>query len=117
MKTTFRSVFLTSENHRCTAAFYRDVAGLDLEEVRHGDYAYWKVDENGMQLAIHDAKAFASYAFPARAESNLTNLYFHVDDFQKFLAHLEQLNIPHEIEGEVATATDPDGRKVLFGTA
>ncbi len=28
-----------------------------------------------MQLAIHDAEAFADYAFPPAAGSNLTHLY------------------------------------------
>lgn len=71
-----------------------------------------------MQLAIHDAKAFAEYAYPPLSNSNLTHLYFKIEDQRTFLAHLESLGImPLAIDDVVVTVTDPDGRNVMFGTA
>jgi hypothetical protein len=48
MKTKLRGIFLTSEHPDKTTALYRDVAGLELEQV--GDpstYVYWKQDQDG----------------------------------------------------------------------
>ncbi|MDB5343023.1 MAG: hypothetical protein JWP89_1400 [Schlesneria sp.] len=119
MKTKLRGIFLTSEHPEQTAAFYRDVAGLDLEQV--GDpstYIYWKLDQDGLQLAIHDAQKFADYAYPAQATSNVTHLYFQIERHERFLEHLQQLHIqPHAIDDIVITVVDPDGRMVMFGTA
>lgn len=71
-----------------------------------------------MQLAIHDAEAFAAYAHPPNPASNLTHLYFKIDDRTAFLAHLNGLGItPHAVDDVVVTVADPDGRKVMFGTA
>jgi len=119
MKAIFRSVFLTSDQPERTAAFYRDVAGLALEAIGEGgSYVYWRLDADGMQIAIHDANAFADYTHPAVADSNLTHLYFEIADLQAFLAHLEVLGLqPYAIDDVVVTVVDPDGRKVLFGTA
>ncbi len=71
-----------------------------------------------MQLAIHDAKAFAGYAYPAVSGSNLTHLYFKIEDQKAFLAHLDRLGVPLlSVDDVVVTVADPDGRKVMFGTA
>jgi len=76
-----RSVFLTSENPEVAARFYAQVAQLPMEKVGvEGGYIYWRMDWDGMQLAIHDAKAFADYAHPALPDSNLTHLYFSIED-------------------------------------
>ena len=119
MKTIFRGVFLTSEIPALTARFYREVAGLDLEQIgSEGGYVYWKTDENGVQLAIHGAKEFAEYTYPARLESNVTHLYFRVGSQEEFLEHLASLGVePYSTDGVVVTVVDPDGRKVMFGTA
>ena len=83
-----------------------------------GGYIYWRLDCNGMQLAVHDAKAFASYAYPSVASSNLTHLYFKIEDQQAFIAHLKRLGIsPLSFDEVVVTVSDPDGRAVMFGTA
>lgn len=119
MNPVLRGLFLTSEDPAKSAQFYRDVAKLDLEAV--GDpatYVYWRVDKAGFQFAIHDAKQFANYTHPARPESNLTHLYFKIEDRNQFLAHLRSLGMePYASDDVVITVEDPDGRKVLFGTA
>jgi hypothetical protein len=114
-----RGLFLTSEQPADTARFYREVAGLPMEQVgESGGYVYWRLDDGRMQLAIHDAKAFSDYTFPVVCGSNATQLYFHIEDQQAFRARLEQLGIePYSLDDVVVTVTDPDGRKVLFGTA
>ena len=119
MKTVLRGIFLTSENPTSTTKFYREVAGLDLEQVgSEGGYVYWKVDENGVQLAIHGAKEFADYTYPARSDSNVTHLYFKIGSQEEFLEHLASLGItPYSTDDVVVTVVDPDGRKVMFGTA
>jgi hypothetical protein len=116
---TLRGVFLTSDQPARTARFYSEVAALALDEVGEaGGYVYWKLDDGRMQLAIHDAKAFADYAFPPLAASNLTHLYFQIQDQGQFLERLRALDItPHAVDEVVVTIVDPDGRKVLFGTA
>ena len=118
MKTTLRGVFLTSDQPEMLAAFYRDVASLPLETVGSADYTYWMLDREGMQLAIHDAEAFADYAHPPLAGSNLTHLYFQIADLAAFLDNLKSSRIAtHAVDDVTATVIDPDGRKVLFGTA
>lgn len=114
-----RGVFLTSENPDATARFYEQVAQLPLERLGiEGGYVYWRVDREGIQLAIHDAKAFAEYAHPASPGSNLTHLYFGIEDLAGFLARLESLGLaPYATDEVVVTVVDPDGRKVMFGTA
>lgn len=51
-------------------------------------------------------------------EFNLTHLYFTISDRGDFLAHLDGLGIsPFTADDVVITVIDPDGRKVIFGTA
>lgn len=117
--TFLRGVFLTSEQPAVTAEFYREVVGLALEEMEsEPGYIYWRLDKDNVQIAIHDAEKFAEYSHPARQESNLTHLYFKIDSQEEFLDHLEQLGItPYLRDDVVVTLEDPDGRKVMFGTA
>ena len=119
MKPVFRGIFLTSEIPELTAKFYREVAGMDLEQMGDSSsYVYWKLDKDGMQLAIHDAQKFAAYAFPSRLDSNVTHLYFRVDSQVRFLELLKQLDVAlYSTDDVVVTVVDPDGRKVMFGTA
>jgi catechol 2,3-dioxygenase-like lactoylglutathione lyase family enzyme len=118
-ETTFRGVFLTSNDPEATARFYRDVAGLALEAVGSEEsYVYWKMDDGRIQLATHDAKAFADHSYPPRPDSNLTHLYFHIDDQNRFLDRLRALGVTEEHRDDVVvTVRDPDGRRALFGTA
>lgn len=116
--TSFRGVFLTSTDPAATAQFYRDIAGFPLEQAGEGGYSYWRLDRDGMQLAIHNAQAFAAYTYPPIRDSNLTHLYFHVEDHDAFIAHLRDLGVePFAVDDVVVTVVDPDGRKVMFGTA
>jgi hypothetical protein len=76
------------------------------------------MDHDGVQLAIHASDAFSSYTHPPLTGSNLTHLYFKIDDQAAFLSHLNRLQlIPFAVDGVVITVDDPDGRKVMFGTA
>jgi predicted enzyme related to lactoylglutathione lyase len=119
MSPVLRGVFLTSDDPAGTAAFYRDVANLELEQIGdEGGYVYWKIDKQGLQLAIHDAKPFTEYTHPVIRESNVTHLYFKIENQERFLEHLKSLNVtPYATDEVVVTITDPDGRKVMFGTA
>ena len=119
MNPLLRGIFLTSDDPASTARFYREVARLELEQIGDGStYVYWKVDMDGLQLAIHDARRFAHYTHPANSQSNLTHLYFKIESQQQFLEHLKTFGIePHAIDDVVVTVEDPDGRKVMFGTA
>lgn len=114
----FRGIFLTSDAPLETAQFSTEIAGVKLEEVSGGGYTYWKFDEGPTQLAIHEASSFAEYAHPANLESNLTHLYFKVASKDDFLRHLKSFNLsPHTVDEFNVIVLDPDGRKVLFGTA
>jgi hypothetical protein len=119
MQPLLRGIFLTSDHPAATAAFYREVARLPVEKVgKEPDYVYWKYDSHGMQLAIHDARQFAVYTNPPVTDSNVTHLYFKIASQEQFLAHLESQGItPFSADDVVVTVIDPDGRKVMFGTA
>jgi len=99
--------------------FYRDIAGLPLEQIGDSNtYCYWKLDKNGLQIAIHDARQFSAYTYPCRRESNVTHLYFNIESQQQFLEQLEHSGlVPAAIDEIVVTVADPDGRMVMFGTA
>jgi C4-dicarboxylate-specific signal transduction histidine kinase len=50
MSPALRGIFLTSKEPELTAKFYRDVAGLELEQIGDSEeYVYWKVDKAGLQ--------------------------------------------------------------------
>lgn len=119
MISVLRGIFLTSDEPEATARFYRDVAGVDLEQVGSAEsYRYWKLDRQGMQLAIHDARLFAAYTHPVCAASNVTHLYFKIEAQADFLEHLQRLGItPQAVDDVVVTVVDPDCRMVMFGTA
>ena len=118
MESTFRGVFLTCTDAEATAAFYRDIADLPLETAGDENYTYFILETGGVQLALHPAEAFADYAFPPVVESNLTHLYFRVPDQAEFLERIGRADVPLiAVDDVVVTVEDPDGRKVMFGTA
>jgi len=113
-----RGIFLTSQDPQRTASFYQNLALLKLVQVGHGEGAYWKSDEGGVQFAIHNATKFSAYSDPPLPGSNLTHLYFNIIDQQQFLERLQAANLaPYDTDDVVVTVMDPDGRKVMFGTA
>ena len=117
--TVLRGIFLTSSHPDRTAKFYEQVAQLALERVgEEGGYVYWRLDRDGMQLAIHASAPFAAYAHPPLPGSNLTHMYFKIESQEAFLSHLERIGLaPVAVDDVVVTIEDPDGRKVLFGLA
>ena len=118
MESTFRGVFLTCTDAEATAAFYREVADLPIEVAGDDDYTYFVADVDGVQIAFHGAEAFADYSFPPVAESNLTHLYFRIPDQAEFLERIRDAGTPLiAVDEVVVTVEDPDGRKVMFGTA
>ena len=119
MTSLLRGIFLTSNIPNETAKFYQEVAEISLKQVGDPEtYAYWRLDENNFQIAIHDAAKFAEYTHPAHRESNLTHLYFKIDSQEEFLQHISKLGItPYSKDDVVITLEDPDCRKVMFGTA
>ena len=94
MESTFRGVFLTCTDAEATAAFYRKIAGLPLTTEGDEEYSYFVVEAGGVQLALHSAEAFADYAFPPVAESNLTHLYFRIPDQAEFLERIKNAGTP-----------------------
>lgn len=117
-ETQFRGVFLTCADVETTAAFYRDIAGLALTAAGDEEYSYQRIDVDGIQIALHDAEAFADYTSPPHPASNLTHLYFRIADRTAFLDRLDAAGIiPVAVDDVVVTVADPDGRKVMFGTA
>ena len=121
MESTFRGVFLTCTDAEATAAFYREIADLPLTTEGDEEYTYFVVEAGetgGVQLALHSAEAFADYAFPPVAGSNLIHLYFRIPDQAEFLERIKDAGTPLvEVDDVVVTVEDPDGRKVMFGTA
>lgn len=118
MTARFRGVFLTCQDSVKTAAFYRDLAGVPLEEAGDDEYTYYRLEVDGIQIALHDAHAFADYSFPPNSESNLTHMYFRIEDQQAFLKDVRSVGAPLiDVDDVVVTVQDPDGRKVMFGTA
>lgn len=114
---------LTSRNPNRTAKFYLNIAGLKLQKIRHGDTPeHWEGHSQGIHFAIHNAKFFAKYTYPAVTKSNLTHLYFSISDVKQFNERLRKHKLrlfcpPESVAGEtVMTVQDPDGRKVMFGT-
>ena len=61
---------------------------------------------------------FSDYSHPPLASSNLTHLYFKIADRVEFLSRIEAAGVAlHAVDDVVITVVDPDGRKVMFGTA
>ncbi|MGC3956374.1 MAG: hypothetical protein QM804_19400 [Propionicimonas sp.] len=105
-------MFLTSTDPAAAARFYREVAGLPLEEVGEGGYTYWRLDRDGMQLAIHDAQAFAGYAYPPEPGFQPHPPVLHDRGPQRFRHPPGRSGIePSATDDVVVTVVDPDGRR------
>jgi hypothetical protein len=88
--------------------------GLQIEEEKHGGPRHWACSTNGAHFAIHDAKDFSEHTHPANLKSNVSHLFFTIEDMNEFLSHIKNLGIelmwPIEDVGpmKMATVRDPD---------
>jgi predicted enzyme related to lactoylglutathione lyase len=116
-----KSIVLTSETPDVTAAFYRDVVGLPLEEEQHrGTPRHWACQIGALHFAIHEGRTFWLPSAPASAPPG-TVVSFTTEDLAPLLAHLSSRGVevvaPNKIGPMSFVAVrDPDGRHVCFGT-
>ena len=116
----FKSVVLTSRNPDRTAAFYRDVLDIPLEEERHrGTLRHWACQLGALHFAIHPEEGFwlrtGSHAWPS------TIVSFTVDTLEPLVARLADRGVAIESQTKIGPMSfvavqDPDGRHVCFGT-
>ncbi len=79
----FKSIVLTSQAPADTAAFYRDVLGLPLEEERHrGTDRHWACQVGSLHFAIHDRAGFW-LATDGAKEPSETIVSFEVEDIAR----------------------------------
>jgi catechol 2,3-dioxygenase-like lactoylglutathione lyase family enzyme len=114
-------VLLLTEDTVRTAAFYRDVLGLPLEEERHGGrHAHYACRLGSLYFTIQFAGDIGAAAPDAKHDS--LQLCFTVPDMARFLEHLaarwvQPLHPPRPFEHTVfTTLRDPDGRAVRVMT-
>lgn len=118
---SMKSVVLLSDAPDTTAAFYRDVLGLDLEPERHrGTTRHWAGRIGDMHFAIHDRRDFWLESSPA-GEPGPTVVSFTIEDLDAFLAHLDAAGVAVVARRNIGPMTfvavrDPDGRNVCCGT-
>src|SRR5262249_40384754 len=113
----FKSIVLTSPTPGPTAAFYRDVLELPLEEERHrGTARHWAGQVGALHFAVHQREGFW---LPSEAPATVVS--FTADDLEPVLARLAERGVPVVARTQIgpmsfAAARDPDGRYVCFGT-
>jgi catechol 2,3-dioxygenase-like lactoylglutathione lyase family enzyme len=114
-------VLLLSEDTARTAAFYRDVLGLPLQEEQHGGgHAHFACRLGALYFTIQHAADIGAASPDARRDS--MQLCFTVADMARFLESLkarraEPLHPPRPFEHTVfTTLRDPDGRAVRVMT-
>jgi len=114
------ALLLTDDTAR-TAAFYRDVLGLTLEEQEHGvQHKHYACRLGSLYFTIQRA---ADLGVNERSGSyDFLQLCFTVQDMNGFLQHLQSrqvkpLHPPQNFEGTTfITLLDPDGRHVRVMT-
>jgi catechol 2,3-dioxygenase-like lactoylglutathione lyase family enzyme len=110
----FKSGVLASERPDATAAFYREVLGLPLEEERHrGTERHWAGQVGAQHFAVHERDTFW---LPGE-----TVVSFTVEDLDRVLAHLAERNVEVIARRNIGPMKfvplrDPDGRYVCCGT-
>ncbi len=109
----FSAVLIYTENVQRLAAFYRDVAGIPLEEEQHGGSAlHYGCEIGDLHFAIHGAKT--------KPGVGSINLAFEVFDLEKHMAEMKakDVKIIMEIQDrgfmKIATVLDPDGNTIEF---
>jgi len=117
----FKSVVLASDTPEVTAAFYRDVVGLPLEEERHrGTARHWACQVGSLHFAIHDRKTFW-LPTTASTEPPGTVVSFTTDDLDAVVTRLGERAVEVVARNKIGPMSfiavrDPDGRHVCFGT-
>ena len=122
---------MTSKAPDVTAAFYRNVLGVPLEEEQHKNTArHFAGKFGGVHVAVLPREGFwqgpghPEVALqPSAAEDSAPGLLvsFTIEDLDAFLAHLARHDV--EVVGlrdmgptKIVTIRDPDGRRVGCGT-
>jgi hypothetical protein len=114
-----KSIVLTSTAPDTTAAFYRDIAELPLEQERHrGTDRHWACQVGNLHFAIHDRDTF----WLPSSDGGATIVSFTVPDLDAISARLAAHNIEIIARTKIGPMSflavrDPDGRNVCFGTA
>jgi catechol 2,3-dioxygenase-like lactoylglutathione lyase family enzyme len=116
----FKSVVLTSKSPDRTAAFYRDVLDIPLEEERHkGTEKHWACQVGSLHFAVHDE---ATFWLPCdTTERSSTIVSFTVEDLAPVVAKLEERGVHVVARNKIGPMSfialrDPDGRHVCLGT-
>jgi predicted enzyme related to lactoylglutathione lyase len=117
----FKSIVLTSDTPDVTAAFYRNVVGLPLEEERHrGTTRHWACQVGSLHFAIHERKSFWLPTLSS-ADSPAIVVSFTTDDLDAVLASLSSGGVEVVARTNIGPMSfvavrDPDGRHICFGT-
>jgi catechol 2,3-dioxygenase-like lactoylglutathione lyase family enzyme len=117
----FKSIVLTSNTPDKTAAFYRDVLMLPLQEERHrGTLRHFACGVGSLHFAIHERETFW-LASSAGGEPPSTVVSFTVEDLDAVTARLASCDVPVVARTKIGPMSflavrDPDGRNVCFGT-
>ena len=116
-----KSIVLVTSQLETTAAFYRDVLGLPIEEEQHGGAPRHFAGRVGnVHFAIHDRNAFwLPTTAPADGEGTIVS--FTIENVDTFRAHLAHHGVTVVAERKIGpmsfvTFRDPDGRHVSCGT-
>lgn len=114
-------VLLLSDDTQRTAAFYRDVLGLSLQEEQHGGrHAHYACRTGSVYFTIQYTGDVAGQKHPSGVDS--LQLCFTVADLDGFLQRLKEhgvdpLHPPVPFEHtRFVTLRDPDGRAVRIMT-
>jgi predicted enzyme related to lactoylglutathione lyase len=116
-----KSIVLISETADVTAAFYRDVVGLPLEEERHrGTDRHWACQLGALHFAIHQRNTFW-LPTAASAQPPGTVVSFTAEDLDAVETRLAANSVAVVARTKIGpmsfiAARDPDGRHVCFGT-
>ncbi len=117
---SIKSVVVTSSAPEITAAFYRDVVGLPLEEEGHrGTERHFAGQVGAQHFAVHPNPSF--WLRPLLADAAATIVSFDVEDIAGAEARLAQHGVPVLARAKIGPMSflavrDPDGRVVCFGT-
>ncbi len=116
----FKSVVLTSRDPAATAAFYRDVLDIPLEQENHrGTQRHWACQLGAMHFAIHEDATF--WLRTEAGNDGATVVSFTVEELGPVLERLEQRGVPVIARNKIGPMSfvavrDPDGRQVCLGT-